>query len=135
MSRHPNDTLNGKLVAHLRPDDLPNVNRFGFWRTLERRVIRERLIGEGHDPDSLTFFALVENEMVANHANDISNQDYQRQLEAKWAAAAKERFDNGDSERSLAFNKAELEYLRDLFEGANSPEAISIREKVRAILG
>lgn len=132
IQEHPNDTLNGKLLAWVRPGDEENRHRFGFWHMVEKRMIRAMIEAEGGDPrDTME----ISKRLIENHKDDISHKDYQEQvLKPRWAAEARARFDRGETERKASFTKAELVWLVEHLEGTNDPLGGSVLSKVSALL-
>lgn len=116
---HPNDTLNGKLFEFEIEEEKHLRGNFGYWRMVEDRMIREKLIKQGHDPADRGFLFLVSREREANHANDVPYRA---------SVITKVKSDKA------AFNAAELEYMADMFRDANHPLAQSIYEKAIGLL-
>lgn len=119
------DTLCGRLVAWTLPEDRegddPPYRKFGYWRMVEKRMIRAELIAAGLDPDDN--FAIARR-IEANHRNDPSLAE--RQAMARAAQPPRTP--------ALAFTRDELEHLASLFQDANDPTSRAIGAKARMML-
>lgn len=121
----------GRKAYNDSPEFTGPPRPFGFYINEQKAKLRNALIAEGKPHDHLA----VEAAYIAANANKESYAEYQRRvLYPRWAAAAKVRFDRGGTERQIGFNKLELEWLADHFEGANDPMAIQIAAKIAGIL-
>ena len=121
--QHPsawcNDTLCGRLLDWVRPEDHegedPPYGKFGFWRSVERRMIREEFRAEhGRDPDYLEEGQRI----TANHARDPSFRELQESDRVRAGATAR------PARRELS--RDALERLQEHFAGANDPVAQEI---------
>lgn len=113
-----NDTLNGLLLQHERKEEMHLRNKFGYWRMVEKRMLREQLIAEGVTDETELHFAIIRR-VEQNHKNDITYKE----SSAAFSAGAKVR-------PSTDFTREELEFLRDHFAMANDPTAVAILAKV-----
>jgi len=115
-------------------DDTPIHLKFGYAASVEKQAIRERLIAEGKDPQSLGFEFEAGREYTKAHINDLTYADRCRIRNEEAAQRAKEAWAAGTAERHTAFNKPELEYLAERFAFANDPLGQSILDKVMKVL-
>lgn len=46
-SAQKNDTLNGLLYGHERPEEMHLRHKLGYWQMVETRMVREQLLAEG----------------------------------------------------------------------------------------
>ena len=111
-----------KGASHVR-DDVPLHRKFGYKVAQEKAAIREELIAEGYDPDDFAplYFA-TESRYVERHKNDPTLR--QRQEAARAAAPPRPAL------TTLVLTDEERDHLRDLFEGANHPLSVAIRDKL-----
>lgn len=129
---HPNDTLNGRLLAHEKPEERELRGKLGYWRMVEERMIRAELAKEGVEPTP----DIIRQRVAANHRNDMSYRDYQEKvLFPRWRAQSRARFEAGETQREVPFTRPQLELILERFTGANDPEGQAIAEKVAAVLG
>lgn len=106
-----NNTLNGRLLAHVRPEDERLRHSFGFWRVIEERMIREEMIAEGLDPKSPAGHFEVQRRVTENHKNDHTF----REISAAFVAKA-----------SPAPPDLAIEALRQIAAGHNDARALAI---------
>lgn len=118
-----NDTLGGLLYAHERPEDIQHRGKFGYWRMIEKRMIRDQLVAEGWDADDWRIHFEIAARVTANHRNDPSLREMQ---------AARPMARSAPSAPSARFSDEELERLAEHFAGANDPVAQSILAKAMA---
>ncbi len=117
---HPNDTLNGILLAWERPEEAELRSKLGYWRLVEKRMIRKELIAEGFDPNALEFEFLIEKRVGENHQNDPTfkeQQDTVRKLAPPIQTT------------QLFFSLEELARLAEHFVAANDPVTQEIYRK------
>lgn len=120
---HPNDTLQGKLVDSEweRPEERHLRNKFGYWRMVEKRMIRAQIVAEGGDPDNVFE---VSRRVEQNHKHDLSLREWQALHPVK----------QGPKTSSAYFTDEELMNLLDRYQGANDPVSQSILAKIRGAL-
>ena len=114
---HPNDTLRGRLIAFEREDEKHLRQKFGYWRMVEERMIREELLASGVEPTVFNISKRVEE----NHASDVPFREQSSRLRA-----------NTPIVQSNAFTQEELAFLVEHFTGANDPIAQSVLAKALA---
>lgn len=69
---HPNDTLNGRLLAYEVPEERHLRRKLGYWHMVEERMVRAELVAEGKDPQAVDFWHLLSERIMANHRDDVS---------------------------------------------------------------
>lgn len=114
------ETLDGKLLEWEDKDQHHLRNAFGYWRMVEKRMIRAQITAEGGDPDA---FQAVSRRVDANHKDDPSLRERQKAQGLLVRRAG-----------STQLTGEELQFLADHFEGANDPLALEILRKVRLLL-
>lgn len=122
---HPNDTLDGRLLAYEHADQKHLRDRLGYWQAVEKRMIRAQLAAEGWDPKGHAFEFEVSARQITNHAGDPS----MRERQEAWRAALPFL---GHAPPSSALTPQEWEFLAAHFQGANHPLAQSILAKALA---
>lgn len=117
-----NDTLDGLLFAHERPEEKHLRRKLGYWRMVEVRMIRAQIAAEAiTDPLEVQFETV--RRLANNHANDISFRESSRRHSPRDVLEPRERF-----------TRKELQFLALHFAGANDPVAYSILVKALAFL-
>lgn len=128
-----NDTLQGRLRSFERDEEKHLRNTFGYWHMVEKRMIREQLIAEGHNPADVKFGFLVQDKYQENHKNDISLRDAQALKRDMWQSAV-DTLGWWNIPSSVKLSREELQFLADHFDGANDPIAQAILQKVKSVL-
>jgi glycine/D-amino acid oxidase-like deaminating enzyme len=121
---HPNDTLNGKLLAWERPEDKHLRRRFGYWQMVEERMVRAQLEEEGVAPDSPCFFMSVAKRIEENHKDDPKPWKLAGPADGRWGAVRQQ----AAFERDAAVERAKDEAIKALIEirdGHNDPRALA----------
>lgn len=121
---HPNDTLNGKLLEHERPEEKHLRAKLGYWQMVEERVVRAQVAARGYDPDSAVGATMIAEIMRDNHARDESYKVTSERFSAKGAAAQQARFER-DREIDAARDAA-IQALRQIAAGHNDPMNLAI---------
>ena len=117
---HPNDTLNGKLIAWERPDEQHLRGKLGYWRMVEERMIRAEIEAEGGNPDDRFE---IERRVTKNHTNDETYaQTSARRLSAR-ALAQQAAFLRDAAEGTL--RDRALEALRLIADGHNDARGLA----------
>lgn len=114
---HPNDTLNGRLLAHELPEERHLRRKLGYWRHVEERVVRAELIAEGHDPNALGFWSKLSARIIENHKDD------KRPLMFSGAIHQQAAYERDEMVR-LATDAA-VQALRDIRDGHNDPRGLA----------
>lgn len=120
---HPNDTLCGRLYAYERPEDRHLRGKIGYWRSVEKRMIRAQLakegwVGDWKDDKYIEFE--ISRRIVENHANDLTLREQQAAVRRQRPATV---------QPSNKFTEEEFERLAEHFAGANDPVSQSILAK------
>lgn len=111
---HPNDTLNGALLEFEREDQKHLRRSLGYWRMVERRMIRAALIEEGAEPSEHA----ISKRVTENHANDESYRETSARLT---------RYVPPNTTMTLTIR--EWLWLADRLEGTNHPVGQAILAK------
>lgn len=116
---HPNDTLNGELLAWEREDQKHLRGKLGYWRLVEERMVTARLRDRGVQP---TYHA-IHAEIAANHRNDTTHaqrSQIRAQSQAMWQQA---RAVEDQAKREAI--EAAVVALRQIAGGHNDPRALA----------
>lgn len=111
------DTLCGRLLAYEREDEHHLRRKIGYWRMVEKRMIRAEMVKAGLDPnDNFEIARRVER----NHRNDPSMAE--RQAMARASAPPPVSVPDG-------FTAIELQHMIDTWADANDPISRAIAAK------
>lgn len=120
---HPNDTLNGVLLAFEVDCEKHLRGKFGYWRMVEERMVRRQIVAEGGNPtDTLE----VSRRIVLNHKDDLLFRERQE--------AARATLPNNLANEPISFTHEELLELEDRYNGSNTEVGQRIWDKVFANL-
>lgn len=67
---HPNDTLNGKLLAWERPEDKHLRRKLGYWHMVEERMHIAQLEEQGITRETPGFFSILAKRFEDTHKDD-----------------------------------------------------------------
>lgn len=121
---HPNDTLNGKLLAWERPEDKHLRRRFGYWQMVEERMVRAQLEEEGVAPDSPCFFMSVAKRIEENHKDDPKPWKLSGPADGRWGAVRQQVAFERDNAVEQAKDAA-VAALREIEAGHNDPRDLA----------
>jgi len=127
---HPNDTLNGKLLAWERPEDRHLRNKIGYWRMVEERMIRAELEAEGWTggdwKDGRYIGFEISRRVMENHKNDPTLREMQEAARAAQPVTIRVP--------DIAFSMEELLDMREKYEGSNTEIGQGIHAKVNVLI-
>lgn len=123
---HPNDTLNGKLIAWELPEERHLRNRFGYWHNVEERMVEVCLAIEGITRETDRFFYnRVSQALMRNHRDDPKPWHQDRRGLSRWGGVRQQ----AAYEREAAIRHAELAAiiaLRKIATGHNDPMNLAL---------
>lgn len=121
---HPNDTLNGQLLAWELPEERHLRHAFGYWHNVEQRMIEVCLALEGITRETDQFFYLhLSQRMLENHKDDPKPWHDRRGLMYGGAIRQQAAYEI-ENAKDVARDEC-VEALRQIAAGHNDPRTLA----------